>query len=620
MPRVVQRMKNSLMQFSPCAPVSPPMPPTNRPKSVVKVASRSEVFPVEVPLPFPFPAAAAPKPKPKKSESTGGGSLRNTAGKTRRKLQRLCARARAARSLALTPPSSASFSSSSNPSAPPLDNPLLRVGLGAVVSRRDCNTILREAHESDAWLPWDGDLGRGRAVAAALESLPRSRALWGGKVGDAVRVRIAGLYGVPEGSVVVEASGVFVCKVEAHGAGSDGWRGETWEGGGEERGSTGGVQQRGWAVTAAAGFRRAKSLVTFCVALEDSQRPSWAVCLEERGECIRPGGQGSAVILSGKVRHASVPTPVEAAAGGDLSTGVAEGESALERAPVVLLRGFASVLHPSVLEESARWQWGSPAWHVDAHWVKDRDILDRVWVAGGMDVVPEASGEDPLPSSSAAGDAAAARAAEGSGSFRLERMNSTLAHRYYHQGLGGMGVPVVDPSGRPVVDIIEDRGLPLLSQQRTGEVLLRAVLRRRFFPWGRPRRQIGKAGFSTEAGASPRMDATLQELFGGASSPSELDAGGEETAKETLVGVPVPPIKYVFVDPRYRGLGLGRRLFLEAMRGLARRGFRFALIVVEDNGSGGLFGFYEDMGFVMAEEPLGLPRAMIAPIPPPDGM
>lgn len=570
------------------------------------------------------PAATKPDNKP----TTSGASLRRAAGAARQNLQRLYARTRAAGGLAWTPPSPSLFAPSSNTTrASPRDddnNPLLRVGLGALVSSRTCNTILREARDSDAWAPWDGDLGAG-AVATALESLPRSRVLWAGKAGDGVRARIAGLYGVPQSSVVLDMSGVFVCKFGVGGGdgndddGDDG-RGEPVKGAAERR-STGAarrktvdgpvMQQQGSSATAAAQFRRSKSLITFSVALSaEDARSSWAVCLEQRGECIRPNDQGSGVIFSGKLRHASVTVDEE-------------DESALQHLPFVL-RGFASIVHSSVLQESARWQWGSPTWHVDAPWIKDQDILDRIWMGSRSDVPPEATGQSPAADESlAAAEAAAAGVVEARSSYFLERMNSTSAHRYYRQGLGGMDVPVVDPLGRPVIDLVEDSGklwlsrLPGVRSDEPAMVTTRAVLRGRF-PWDRRRRrQVGKAGFSTQAGTSPRMDAALQELFGAASPrPREAGAGGAE--EELLEGVRVPPIKYVFVDPRYRGLGLGRRLFLEAMRSLARRGFRFALIVVEDNGSGGLFGFYEDMGFVRAEEQLGLPRAMIAPIPPPE--
>lgn len=586
----------------------------------------------------------------KKKQGLSGALLRSTAKHSGRNLQRLYAPIRAAGALSQTSPSSfsPSFSKSPNTESSTCNNPLLGVGLGALLSRENCNTILREAQENDdGWAPWDGDLGKG-ATATTLQDLPLSRALWAGNAGNAVRARIADMYGVPQGSVAVDASGVFVCKIDmvidggARGGGDygDGERGETPQGEGGKGGQSTRahrqidlkqqqqqqVEQRRISVSPAE-FRRSKSLVTFSVVLSAEkgaqQQSSWAVCFEQREECVRPSGQGSGVIFSGKLRHASVKTF------GD------NDDSAHEHPPVFLLRGFASIIHPSVLRESAWWQWGSPAWHVDAPWVKDQQILDRIWIADGGDgaespgVSAEATGEDP-PTSPSAAAAAAAPAAEASGGFYLKRMNSTLAHRYYRQGLGGMEIPVVDSLGRPVIDLVEDGGgllsylsswLPGIRSDKAGEVTLKAVLRKRF-PWDQ-RRQVGKAGLSTRTGASPRMDAALQTLFG-ASSPAGLAAaageGGARLAEGSLVDVPVPPIKYVFVDPRYRGLGIGRRLFLEAMRSLASRGFRFAVIVVEDNGSGGLFGFYEDMGFVRAEEVLGLPRAMIAPIPPPEEM
>ncbi|CBN75643.1 hypothetical protein Esi_0151_0040 [Ectocarpus siliculosus] len=479
-------------------------------ESVVKIISRSEMSTVWL----------------QQRDRTGEA---NTVSKARQNLRRLYARARSAWALSRTPTSSPDATSL------PAGNSLMRVGLGGLISPRDCNTIVREALKVDDWAPWDGDLGT-RALGTSLENLPLSRALWDGK----------------------------------------------------------------------------------------------------RGECFRPGGQGTGIIFSGKLRHASLRIPH--GDGAPAGSGNSEG-SRQEHPPVLLLRGFASIQHPSVAEESARWQWGSPAWHIDAPWIRDQDILDRVWVASGSDLGAEAAdGRHPPPAGGAAAAAAAGTAPAGVDpprSYYLQRMNTTLAHRYYRQGLAGMDVPVVDSAGRPVIDLVEDGGVSswwrrgVIGADKPGEVTLKAVLRRRF-PWSR-RRQVGKAGLSTDAGASPRMDAALQQLFGSSSTSSAAAAARREqvvagdsplAARQQgspLVGVPVPPIKYVFVDPRYRGLGLGKRLFLEAMRSLARRGFRFALIVVEDNGTGGLFGFYEDMGFVRAEEELGLPRAMIAPIPPPDG-
>lgn len=544
-------------------------------QEVVKVASRTELFPAEL----------AKHTGTRRRHKQGDVSLRQT-------LRTLYGRVRATTALART-------SACSTPGVT-TRNPLLLVGVGALLSRKYCETVAGEAEEKkDDWVAWDGDVGA-PSTAVSLEALPRSRELWEGAEGDAVRARIAGIYGVSESSVVSEPGDVFVCKVITPGAA----HGRCEEDIGEST----------WSVSA--DFRRSKSLITFSVALSEGL-PRWAVCLEQGGQCLRPTGQGEGVVFSGKLRHASVMitmTTPEARAG---QSGGAEGDAQENHRPV-FLRGFASIRDLCVREGFPRWAWGAPAWHVDAPWVKDEDILNRAWVESGSDGSTAAAlVVTSPPVTTLPGEQAAAghdgnvgvTTAPSSPQFCLQRMNTSAAHRYYRQGLGGMSVPVVDKLGRPVIDLLEEgrtSWLPRLSEkQKNSEVTVEALLRRRF-PWGR-RRQVGKAGLSTAAGTSPRMDAAVGELFG-----SRLPEG-----ERLAPGLLVPPIKYVFVDPRYRGLGLGRRLFLEAMCSLARRGFQFALIVVEDNGSGGLFGFYEEMGFVRADELLAIPRAMIAPIPPP---
>lgn len=566
--------------------------PPPLPQSVVKIASRADVFAVEL----------VPKARPRRKEQQQGEvPPRGIVLKTRKRLQRFYARVLAERALFRTsPPKSAVYG-----------NPLMLVGMGALLSRRDCETILDEAQEKKDWGHWDGDLG-GDSEAVSLERLPLSRALWSGQAGDAVRARIADIYRVKQSSVAVKAGDVFVCKAGPEGCGRAEMQGRWRQRRTGRREATIDITpQQQQKLSAAIEFRRSKSLVSFCVALTAEETPSWAVCVEQRRQCLRPNGQGAGVVFSGKLRHACVTVSPETSA--EARSGASGGDSTQATPPVVLLRGFASIQHPSVRADVGRWRWGSPAWHVDAPWIKDQDILDRAWIGGDGSVggVPEVVGatvEGVTPPAETV-------AAPGSYSY-LERMNTSVAHRYYRQGLGGMDVPIGDPLGRPVIDLVEDGSSWLPGSKKPDEVTISAVLRRRF-PWDR-RRQVGKAGLSTAAGASPIMDAALQELFGASQEGTATVAAAAAAAGDRLVHVPVPPIKYVFVDPRYRGLGLGRRLFLEAMRSLARRGFRFALIIVEDNGSGGLFGFYEEMGFARADELLGLPRAMIAPIPPPD--
>lgn len=537
----------------------------------------------------------------------GDISWQSKNGDTRRRLQRSYARVKATRALARTSPPEVLRSSGRY-------NPLLAVAVGSFMSQADCELILTEAKKEDGhWVPWDGEyLGQSSAVKS-LDALPESRALWVDRQArGTICARIAGMYGLPQSSIVIETSDVYVCKVAVE----EDCCGQAEKMLGQEQRLAGGGRAEAAIDSAekrqhqtseysveAQRFSRSESLVTFYVVLSaEGEVPAWAVCLEQRAQCIRPCGQGAGVAFSGKLRHQTVTmTSSEALRGGtDASDLDTEGDPVLEpsRAPVVLLRGFASIHHPSIRDDLAQWEWGYPAWHVDAPWVKDQDILDRVWV----------DGRAPPPAN---------HSATKLDGYYLERMNSSTAHRYYRQGLEGMNIPLLDSRGRPVIDLAEDRPplrLPWGSKKTT-QVTVTASLRRRFFPWDRRRQVVGKAGLSIEAGTSPKMDAALQTLFGGSSA--EVAAGEGE---RRMVRVPVPPIKYVFVDPRYRGLGLGRRLFLEAMCILARRGFRFALIVVEDNGSGTLFGFYEEMGFVRAEEVLGIPRAMIAPIPPPDNI
>lgn len=540
-------------------------------------------------------------------------------------------------------------------------NPLLLMGVGQLLSPRDCDTIISEARSTDvgAWQTWDGDVGSLDMEGAAsvqvvrLAELSEAHALWQkGTTQERVLARVASTFGVQQSGVTLSsADDTFVCKIQPK---------MTAEQKEAIKGSSrsDGVPDISL-LSPVCSFRRSASLVAFAVALIPGNEPEWALCLEQEGQCVSPVGQGAGVIFSGKRRHAVVNMAQSVAA-------AIGGQSPPQQPVIFVLRGFASIRDPSVREDVAGWRWGYPAWHVDASWVKDADILNRAWAGGerrgvgdGLsDCCADAPDKIPIgaaPSSSGVGgderslspqlqcrDGLEIPAAEG-GTERgvdfstnatatqvggrvmqpIRRMNSTLAHRYYRQrGRDGMNIPLVDGNNRPLIDLVPQKSKAWSrwgwgqTRQKSQEVTIVAVLRQRFpmkFLWGRRpwdrRRQVGKVGLSLEPGTSRSMDATLRQLFGGSE---------EEGARESaFVREPVPPIKYVFVDPRYRGLRLGRRLFLEAMCYLAQRGFRFALIVVEDNGTGGLFGFYEDMGFVKAEHLLGIPRAMIAPIPPP---
>lgn len=465
-------------------------------------------------------------------------------------------------------------------------NPLLRAGVGQLLPAEHCQKIISEAEASNSWEAWDGDLGH-ESSAIRLDHLRDSCAEWKKTTEDSIRARIARTYGVRADSVALVPQRVFVCRgppPSAHGT----------------IGNLPRIRKREDDAAHTLRFRRSTSLITFAIALS-ALTPQWVVWLEQRKACLRPTRQGGGIMWSGKTRHAIV--------------GIAPSSGGHDNlAGPVILRGFADLGSPHVHEHVKTWRWGHPAWHVDARWVKDEDILDRAWVDPGLTGLAERRDKDDdlsrgnetrrhtrnISSEEINGTANQTRMQ------LFERKNTTLAHRYYKQGAAataGMDLPVVDSDGRPVIDIVSTKPSWFLRPEQH-EVTLYAILRQRLpgLPW----KIVGRAAFSTRAGASATMDAALRELFGDRVAP-----GGE-----SIVGAPVPPIKYVFVDPRFRGLGLGRRLFLEAMCLLAQRGFQYALIIVEDNGTGGLFGFYEEMGFVRAEEQLQIPRVMIAPIPP----
>ncbi|CAM9182895.1 unnamed protein product [Discosporangium mesarthrocarpum] len=462
------------------------------------------------------------------------------------------------------------------------NNPLLRMHIGGLMERGDCQTILEEALAKNAWVPWDGDGGE-LAEAVCLDCLPHSCALWEARAGGAVRARLAEIFGVSVDNVESNPEDLFACRVSGGRAGeghtSLAWGGLRLSSSWSLPSSSSSSSSSSYPlneVTVSARFQRSSSIVTFSIALGDN--PTWAVALEEPRLLVRPCSQGGGVVFSGKRRHATLC----------LSPGVEDTATNASSWRPVVLRGFAHLSCPQLRGDVSLWQWGQPPWNLGTGWVMDRDILDRAWLT------------DPVHRGTTGGETSPDEIPPPD---LLHRVNTTLAHRYYRQGLGGMGAGLVlDDSGRPVVDVSEQR---VWIPRRGKGLTLVATLRPR--RWWSLRKVIGRVGLNTAAGTSPRMDAALRELFGGSAAARGV----------RLFRIRVPPIVYVYVDPRYRGLRLGRRLFLEAMSFLGTRGFFFALIVVEDNGDGGLFEFYREMGFVRAEEQVGIPNAMIAPIPPP---
>mmetsp|Transcript_4803 Transcript_4803/g.9163 ORF Transcript_4803/g.9163 Transcript_4803/m.9163 type:complete len:271 (-) Transcript_4803:2-814(-) len=111
-------------------------------------------------------------------------------------------------------------------------------------------------------------------------------------------------------------------------------------------------------------------------------------------------------------------------------------------------------------------------------------------------------------------------------------------------------------------------------------------------------KKIAKFGLTTSRGPShPLIDETIQEFYGVSAS---LDGKG------------IGAIIYMFVEPEYRGKGIGT-LALEAMAAIQSvQGSDFTVLVADDNGSGKLIKWYEDCGFQQApklQEIFGSPDA-----------
>ncbi len=97
-------------------------------------------------------------------------------------------------------------------------------------------------------------------------------------------------------------------------------------------------------------------------------------------------------------------------------------------------------------------------------------------------------------------------------------------------------------------------------------------------------KKIAKFGITTNRGPSaPPIDQTIEELYG---------------LKGYQVGIAA--IIYMFVEPEYRGVGIGA-LALEAIAAIQTvQGCDFTVLVADDNGSGKLIKWYEENGYRQA--------------------
>jgi len=99
-------------------------------------------------------------------------------------------------------------------------------------------------------------------------------------------------------------------------------------------------------------------------------------------------------------------------------------------------------------------------------------------------------------------------------------------------------------------------------------------------------KKIAKFGFTTSKGPSaPPIDETVEELYGVSSS---------------IFGKSIGAIIYMFVEPEYRGRGIGS-LALEAIAAIQTvQGCDYTVLVADDDGTGKLIMWYEDRDYMQA--------------------
>ena len=96
----------------------------------------------------------------------------------------------------------------------------------------------------------------------------------------------------------------------------------------------------------------------------------------------------------------------------------------------------------------------------------------------------------------------------------------------------------------------------------------------------RPLAPIGKVGMRPQSASTKAMDKFIQNCFG-------------IKKEDVQVGVLV----YMWVDPDFRGKGIGLILLDCVKRRCLEKGMEYLLLIHDDNGSGRLITFYEQQGF-----------------------
>lgn len=134
------------------------------------------------------------------------------------------------------------------------------------------------------------------------------------------------------------------------------------------------------------------------------------------------------------------------------------------------------------------------------------------------------------------------------------------------------------PTGYKISERFEKRakdGNPLLHFE---------ILRERetgiFNMFSRPSAPIGKVGMRPQSASTKAMDKCIQNCFG-------------IEKKDVPVGVLV----YMWVDPDFRGNGIGLILLECVKKRCLEKGMEYLLLIHDDDGSGRLITFYEKQGF-----------------------
>ena len=120
--------------------------------------------------------------------------------------------------------------------------------------------------------------------------------------------------------------------------------------------------------------------------------------------------------------------------------------------------------------------------------------------------------------------------------------------------------------------------------------------------------KIARFGITTVRGPTTPEIISCLELFYGVTEAQARSAG-------------IAAIIYMFVEPKYRGLGIGE-LALEAIAAIhVVQGCDFTVLVADDKGNGKLIQWYEKNGFRIAPSlqevfgsSQGLGMAMIRPV------